>query len=110
MTSAELALCVVRREQDQLHGTLNIPEVLAAVHHQVSDDGKLVDALMNLPPPLPVRDGGLGGVLIGRGLVHQWASSEAALHEAVRRRIARALAMCSSLEAGTYPTERELET
>jgi hypothetical protein len=42
--------------------------------------------------------------------VHQWASSEAALHEAVRRRIARATAMCASLEAGTYPTERELET
>ena len=110
MTSAELALCVVRREQDQLQGTLGIPEVFAAVHHQVSDDRRVVAALMDLPPPLPVRDGGLGGVLIGRGLVHQWASSEAALHEAVRRRIARATAMCASLEAGTYPTERELET
>jgi len=110
MTSAELALCVVRREQDQLQGTLGIPEVLPAVHHQLSDDRLVVEALMNLPPPLPVRDGGLGGVLIGRGLVHQWASSDAALHEAVRRRIARATAMCASLEAGTYPTERELET
>jgi superfamily II DNA or RNA helicase len=110
MTSAELALCVVRREQDQLPGALGIPEVLPAVHHQLSDDRRVVDALMSLPPPLPVRDGGLGGVLIGRGLVHQWASSEAALHEAVRRRIARATAMCASLEAGTYPTERELET
>jgi superfamily II DNA or RNA helicase len=110
MTSAELALCVVRREQDQLPRTLGIPEVLAVVHHQLSDDRLVVEALMNLPPPLPVRDGGLGGVLIGRGLVHQWASSEAALHEAVRRRIARATAMCASLEAGTYPTERELET
>ena len=110
MTSAELALCVVRRDQDQLEGTFGIPEGLAAVHHQLSDDRRVVEALMNLPPPLPVRDGGLGGVLIGRGLVHQWASSEAALHEAVRRRIARATAMCASLEAGTYPTERELET
>jgi superfamily II DNA or RNA helicase len=110
MTSAELALCVVRREQDQLQGTLGIPDVLAPVHHQLSDDRLVVEALMNLPPPLPVRDGGFGGVLIGRGLVHQWASSEAALHEAVRRRIARATAMCASLEAGTYPTERELET
>lgn len=110
MTSAELALCIVRREQDHLQGTRGIPEVLEAVHHQLSDDPRVVEALMNLPPPLPVRDGGLGGVLIGRGLVHQWASSEAALHEAVRRRIARATAMCASLEAGTYPTERELET
>jgi hypothetical protein len=110
MTSAELALCVVRREQDQLQGTLGIPEVLAPLHHQLSDDRRVVEALMNLPPPLPVKDGGLGGVLIGRGLVHQWASSEAALREAVRRRIARATAMCASLEAGTYPTEHELET
>ncbi|MGZ3555073.1 MAG: helicase-related protein [Gemmatimonadaceae bacterium] len=110
MSSAELTLCVVRREQNQLQEMFGIPEVLAAVHHQLSDDGKVVDELTNLPPPLPVRDGGLGGVLIGRGLVHQWASSEAALHEAVRRRIARAIAMCASLEAGTYPTERELET
>lgn len=110
MTSAELALCVVRREQDQLPGTLGIPEVLPAVHHQLSDDRRVVEALMSLPPPLPVRDGGLSGVLIGRGLVHQWASSEAALLEAIRRRIARASAMCASLEAGTYPTERELET
>jgi superfamily II DNA or RNA helicase len=110
MTSAELALCVVRREQHQLRGTLGIPEVLAAIHHQLPDDRMVVEALMNLPQPLPVRDGGLGGVLIGRGLVHQWASSEAALHEAVRRRIARATAMCASLEAGTYPTDRELET
>jgi Helicase conserved C-terminal domain len=42
--------------------------------------------------------------------VHQWASSEVALHEAVRRRIARATALCASLEAGTYPTALELET
>jgi len=110
MTSAELALCIVRREQDQLQRALGIPEVLPAVHHQLSDDRRVVEALMNLPAPLPVRDGGLGGVLIGRGLVHQWASSEAALREAVRRRIARATAMCASLEAGTYPTQRELET
>jgi len=110
MTSAELALCVVRREHAQLEGTLAIPAVSPPTHHQLSDNQRVVEDLMNLPPPLPARDGGLGGVLIGRGLVHQWASSEAALHEAVRRRIARATALCASLEAGTYPTERELET
>ena len=110
LTSAELGLCVVRREQAHLEGTLMIPTVLPAKHRQLSDRASVVDELMNLPPPLPVRDGGLGGVLIGRGLVHQWASSEAALNEAVRRRIARATALCASLEAGTYPTARELET
>ena len=110
MTSAELGLCVVRREHAQLEGTLTIPAVALTTHHQLSDSASVVDELMNLPPPLPVRDGGLGGVLIGRGLVHQWASSEAALREAVSRRMARATALCASLEAGTYPTARELET
>ncbi len=110
MTSAELALCVVRREHRRLEGTLTIPAVSAPTHHQFSDNPGVVEDLMNLPPPIPVRDGGLGGVLIGRGLAHQWASSEAALHEAVRRRIARATALSASLEAGTYPTARELET
>ena len=110
MTSSELALCVVRREHAQLEGTLAIPAVSPPTHHHLSDNQKVVEELMSLPPPLPVRDGGLGGVLIGRGLVHQWASSEAALHEAVLRRIARATALCASLEAGTYPTAQELET
>lgn len=110
MTSAELALCVVRREHAQLEGPLIIPVVSAPTHHQLSDNPGVVEDLMTLPPPIPVRDGGLGGVLIGRGLAHQWASSEAALHEAVRRRIARATALSASLEAGTYPTARELET
>jgi hypothetical protein len=110
MTSAELGLCIVRREHAQLEGTLTIPAIAPAKHHHLSDSARVVDELMNLPPPLPVRDGGLGGVLIGRGLVHQWASSEAALREAVNRRIARATALSASLEGGTYPTARELET
>ena len=110
MTSAELALCVVRREHQQLERSVRVPAVAATVMHQVPDDRALVEQLMGLPTPVPLRDGGLGGALIGRGLVHQWASSEAALHEAVRRRIARAAALCASLEAGTYPTAGELET
>jgi hypothetical protein len=110
MAAAELGMCVVRREHAQLEGTLPIPVVLPATNHQLSDDKRVVEELMNLPPPLPVRDGGLGGILIGRGLLHQWASSEAAFHEAVRRRIARATALTASLEAGQYPTAQELET
>ena len=110
MTSAELGMCVVRREHAQMEGTLPIPVVSPATNHHLSDDKALVEQVMDLPPPLPVRDGGLGGILIGRGLLHQWASSEAAFHEAVRRRIARATALTASLEAGQYPTARELET
>jgi hypothetical protein len=57
-----------------------------------------------------VRDGALGGALIGRSLVHQWASSEAALREALKRRVARASALCASLECGRLPTATELAT
>ena len=110
MTSAELAVCVVRREQRSLGSVLRIPVVRPVIDHEVPDDSALVQQLISLPPPAPLRDGGSGGTLVGRGLIHQWASSEAALREAVIRRIARAMALCSSLETGTYPTARELET
>ena len=110
LTRAELARCVVRRDHEQLKSTALIPTVRPTVTLQISDDPRIVRELMTLPDPVPVRDGGLGGGLIARGLVHQWASSEAALHEALRRRIARTFALIASLEAGTYPTENDLRT
>ena len=110
LTASELARCIVRRERSELRCGTEIPTIIPALHRQISDNPYIVQELMSLPPPLPVRDGGLSGALIGRGLVHQWASSEAALREAVRRRIAKAAALTASLESGTYPTARELET
>ena len=110
LTPGELARCVVRRDHDQLKSTALIPKVVPTVTLQISDDPEIVGELMTLPEPIPVRDGGLGRSLIIRGLVHQWASSEAALNKALRRRIARAFALTASLEAGTYPTEHELRT
>ena len=110
LTAGEIAQCVIRREHAQLERSAGIPKVLPVASHEISDEPGIVSGLMNLPPPIPVRDGGLGGTLIARGLVHQWASSEAALHEALRRRIAKASALIASLEGGTYPTEKELRT
>ena len=110
MTSAELALCVVRREQSRLRYSIHIPPVLPLIHHDLPDDPPLVRQLMNLPPPVPPRDGGVAASLVACGLVQIWASSEAALHATIKRRIARAVALCASLEAGTYPSARELET
>ena len=108
LTPAEIARCVLRRGHAQLESRALIPGVLPIRTLQVSDDPSVVRDLMSLPNPAPLRDGGLGGVLIGRGLVHQWASSDAALYAALRRRIARAWALIASLEAGTYPSEQEL--
>jgi superfamily II DNA or RNA helicase len=110
MTSSELALCVVRREHRQVSKSVPIPRLLPTIHHAVPDAPELVQQLMALPAPIPARDGGIAAALISRGLVHQWASSEAAFDVALRKRIARATALCISLEAGTYPTNKELET
>ena len=108
LTPVEIARCVLRRGHAQLESRALIPRVLPVRTLRVSDDPSVVRDLMSLPDPVPVREGGSGGVLIGRGLVHQWASSEAALDAALRRRIARAYALIASLEAGTYPSEYEL--
>jgi superfamily II DNA or RNA helicase len=110
LTMGELARCVVRREHHELAQEIAIPEIVRAPDREIPDNPAIVQELMSLPPPLPVRDGGVGGTLIGRGLVHQWASSEAALREAIRRRIARAAALAASLESGSYPTAQELKT
>src|SRR6185503_15592222 len=110
LTSAELALCVVRREHRQIGPSLRGRTVMPTASHQLPDDPALVEQLMDLPPHVPFRDGGMARALLGRGLVHLWASREAAMHEAIRRRIARASALCASLEAGTYPTAKDLET
>jgi len=110
LTPAEFGRCVVRRAHEQLESMALIPRVLPTVTLQISDDPEIVRELMTLPEPIPIRDGGFCRGLIARGLVHQWASSEAALNEALRRRIARSLALIASLEAGTYPTERELRS
>jgi hypothetical protein len=108
LTAAEIARCVLRRGHAQIQSHALIPRVLPVRTLRVSDDASVVRDLMSFPDPVPVRNGGSGGVLIGRGLVHQWASSEAALHAALSRRIARAWGLIASLEAGTYPSEQEL--
>jgi hypothetical protein len=108
LSEAEFAACVVRRERDT-ERLAGLPLVTPVVTLDVPDDPTLVTELMNLPPPLPARDAGTAGALIARGLIHQWASSEAALGSAVRRRLARATALTAALQAGRYPSSEELE-
>jgi superfamily II DNA or RNA helicase len=111
LTSAELARCVVRRDHSRLGSTKLIPRILPAIALELgADDRHIVRSLTNLPTALPPRDAGTADSIVGRGLVHQWASSEAALDAAVRRRIARAIALIAALEAGTYPTRQELRS
>jgi hypothetical protein len=109
LTEAETSRCVIRRSSGT-EGVSGIPPIRRVVSYDVPDDRGLVTQVLDIPPPLPARHAGEAGSLINRGLLHQWASSQAAFIEALRRRIAKAGALLSSLEAGRYPSARELET
>ncbi len=107
LSEHEIARCVVRRDtrDESISG---LPRTAPVIAYEVPDDPDLVTQLMSIPPPLPARDAGCGGYLINRGLVHQWASSEAALRAALQRRLAKAIGLIASLEAGRYPSAAEL--
>jgi superfamily II DNA or RNA helicase len=108
LTPAEIARCVIRREVNAAGLASRIPSTGALRWLEITDDPRIPEAIMALPPPLPVRDGGLGGVLVARALLRQWCSSDAALESALRRRLGRSLAMIQALESGHYPSENEL--
>ena len=106
MNDGELAGFVIRRAAGGLGGRLPVVEGPHWIHLPSEDD--VLDALVDLPPPVPGADEGNGGTLVMYGLLRQWASSRAAFVEALRRRIARAAALCAALECGRWPTRREL--
>jgi superfamily II DNA or RNA helicase len=107
MDDAELARFVVRRQHDML-GDASLPSLSAPELLEVGDDEDTLEAILALPPPLPPSDGGDGGALLTLGLVRQWASSDAAVIAALRKRLARAGSLIHALESGRYPTRGEL--
>ncbi|MGE5728152.1 MAG: helicase-related protein [Gemmatimonas sp.] len=108
MTDAEYAKLIVRRERGDVTHAIAIPDAPPPEWVRVRDDRALLGALLALPPPLPPADGGAGGALLTWSLLRQWASSRAALAGALRRRIARGIALESALCEGRYPDRREL--
>ena len=108
LTPAEISRCVIRREVEAAGLASRIPATDALRWLEITDNHRIPEAIMVLPPPLPVRDGGLGGVLVARALLRQWCSSDAALESALRRRLGKSLAMIQALESGHYPSEDEL--
>ena len=107
----ELTRYIVKRDASGLAaiGTpVTIPEVDGIHWIDAGDDEALLDEILTLPPCVPPADGGDGGALLTMALVRQWASSRAALHVALRRRLARADALSSALTCGRYPTNAQL--
>ncbi|MDP9266358.1 MAG: DEAD/DEAH box helicase, partial [Chloroflexota bacterium] len=108
MSGEAFAQLIVRRERDDVAQAVTLPEALPPEWITVSDDATILDPLLSLPPPLPPAEGGAGGALLTWSLLRQWASSRGALAGALRRRIARGIALESALEAGHYPNRNEL--
>ncbi|HWE41932.1 MAG TPA: SNF2-related protein, partial [Gemmatimonadaceae bacterium] len=109
LDDAALARCVVRRGREVFDGGARVPVVRGpiALAHDADDDAT-PDAILALPPPIPAADAGTAGALVTTTLLRQWASSQGALLAAIRRRLATAHALASTLGSGRYPTRAEL--
>ncbi len=106
LADSDLSQCVIRR--DALASELDIPKKAGMVWHQLSADDAIPRRILSLPPPLPTSDGGDAGILVSHSLIRQWASSDAALRGALRRRLVRATALISALEDGAWPSRADL--
>jgi hypothetical protein len=105
-TDAELARFIVRRLAEER--ALRLPSVSGPRWIELPPADDVLDDLLALPSPIAGADEGTAGALVAYTLVRQWSSSRAALVAALRRRIARAVAMISSLEAGIWPSRQQL--
>jgi hypothetical protein len=101
---SELADTVIRRD----HAVDGIPRMAPIEWISTVHDDRLAERILELPPSLPVRDGGTAERLVRHSLVRQWASSDAALRTALKRRLQRAASLIAALEAGRYPSRDEL--
>lgn len=111
LDAAALARCVVRRGADAVSVPARPPPVAPLAWVAGGDDpaqDALLDAIVELPPPLPPRDGGRATALLAHGLVRQWSSSVGALHGALRRRLVRAEALLAALDGGHHLSAAEL--
>lgn len=106
MSDRAISSLLVRRGPEAVD--TRFPAVRRAVHVRVPCDEARLRQLLALPPPIPPRDGGIAAALVAQNLVRLWASSDAALREGLRRRLARTIAIRAALEAGRYPTRAEL--
>jgi superfamily II DNA or RNA helicase len=105
LSDSEIARVIIGRQQISRTA---IPHVAPIEWFHTTRDDTVVNELLSLPPPAPLRDGGVGANLIVRSLIRQWASSDAALRAGLRRRMQRAAALISALESGTYPSASDL--
>jgi hypothetical protein len=107
LDAAWMSRCIVRRTASDALAA-GIPAIEPLRPLRIPHNEHHLDAILGLPPPVPPVDGGDGGTLLVYSLLRQWASTQGALIEALRRRLARAAALLSGLEVGRHPSTREM--
>lgn len=87
---------------------MHMPRLTPWTWHPVPSDASIGRRLVALPPALPAADGTEAAPLWRLALLRAWASSTAALAAAVRRRIARGLALAQGLASDRWLTRATL--
>lgn len=105
LSDSELARLIIGRQEI---APATLPFVAPVEWFHTMPNDTLVNELLSLPPPAPLRGGGVGANLIVRSLIRQWASSDAALRAGLKRRMQRGVALLSALGSGTYPSASDL--
>lgn len=108
MSEEELGAMVYRRRAGAV--PVSLPRLSRPRWIELDDDSSCLEALLSLPPAVPPAGSGDGGVLLTLGLVRQWASSRAALVAALRRSLAKSLALGDAVATGHLPTREQLRT
>jgi superfamily II DNA or RNA helicase len=107
MTDEELAAFVVRGDVDGGDDG-RVPDLNGPLPITLGVDDDCLDEIVGLPTPVVARDESIAAALVSFGLVHQWASSRAALIASLRRRRTKGLALLAALDSGRYPSRAEL--
>lgn len=103
---ASLRELIVRRREKDLG--LPLPRVRPPQWLSLPSQDDILRAIVALPPPLPLADGGRAAALGTLVLLRQCCSSLAALRGALHRRAHQAVAMEAQLQQGVYPTRAEV--
>jgi len=110
LTPQRLTQLVIRRTANQIPTPLARPTISATRWIATPHTPEIGQAIIDLPPPIPIHHTNTAPALVTLNLLRQWTSSDAALKHALTRRIARASALLDALEAGYIPTQRDIDT
>jgi hypothetical protein len=108
LTPQQFAQLVIRRTRHHVPTLPASPTIETTRWIPAPHDATIGQAILQLPPPIPVHHTHTAPSLVTLNLLRQWSSSEATLRHALARRIARAHALLDALDAGHLPTVHDV--